>query len=231
MTAILHRTKCDANRRRIHRVAWRQLAFCLPDLNTKHLIDSGSNIRVENSGGIRASLAGRYASALFALAEEQKSIESVGASLDKLDAALGESAELRAVLTSPVLSRDAAGGAIAATADALGVDTLTKNMLGVLAANRRLEQLPNVIAAFRMLAARHRGEITAEVTSAHPLTDEQLDALKSQLRTRVGRDVAVTTTVDPAILGGLVVKLGSQMIDSSIRTKLNAVGQAMKGLS
>lgn len=186
---------------------------------------------MENSGGIRASLAGRYASALFALAEEQKSIESIGASLDKLDAALGESAELRGVLSSPVLSREAAGGAIAATADALGVDTLTKNMLGVLAANRRLEQLPNVIAAYRTLAARHRGEITAEVTSAHPLTEEQLDALKSQLRTRAGRDVAVTTTVDPAILGGLVVKLGSQMIDSSIRTKLNAVGQAMKGLS
>ena len=186
---------------------------------------------MENSGGIRASLAGRYASALFALAEEQKLIESVGDSMDKLDAALGESAELRDLLSSPVLSRDEAGRAIAATADALGIDQLTKNTLGVLAANRRLEQLPAVIKAYRMLAARHRGEITAEVTSAHPLTDDQLSALQSQLRSRVGRDVAVTTHVDPAILGGLVVKLGSQMIDSSIRTKLNAVGQAMKGLS
>ena len=93
----------------------------------------------------------------------------------------------------------------------------------------RLGALPQIIRAFRQLAARHRGEVAAEVTSAHPLTEDQVGELKQQLRTRVGREVAVDLSVDPALLGGLVVRIGSQMIDSSIRTRLNALASAMKG--
>ena len=184
---------------------------------------------MDHSSGIRASLAGRYATALFALAEENSSIDAVQTSLGTLRSALIESDDLRALTSSPVVSRDDAGKAIAATAKALGLDKLTTNVLGVLAANRRLDQIQAVIRAFSTLASDHRGEITAEVTSAHPLDDKQIDALKAQLKQRVGSDVSVSTAVDSSILGGLVVKIGSQMIDSSIKTRLNTLSQAMKG--
>ena len=184
---------------------------------------------MENSGGIQASLAGRYATALFELARDEKKIDSVEASLGKLRAALDQSDDFRRLTTSPVLSREEAARGAAAAAAALKLDPLTDNFVGVLAANRRLAQLGPVIRAFKTLAADHRGETTAEVTSAHPLSDDQVAALKSQLKTRVGRDVTVDLTVDPAILGGLVVRIGSQMIDSSIRTRLNTLAHAMKG--
>lgn len=184
---------------------------------------------MDQSSGIRASLAGRYATALFALAQENNSIDAVQASLNTLSEALAESDDLKELTTSPVLTRDDAGNAIAATAKALGLDKLTTNVLGVLAANRRLDQIPAVIRAFSTLASGYRGEITAEVTSAHPLDGKQIDALKAQLKKRVGSDVSVSTAVDPSILGGLVVKIGSQMIDSSIKTRLNTLSQAMKG--
>ena len=184
---------------------------------------------MDHSSGIRASLAGRYATALFALAEEKKSIDKVQTSLNILSAALAESDDLTALTSSPVLSREDAGKAVAATANFLKLDDLTTNMLGVLAANRRLDQIPAVIRAFTTLASGHRGEVTAEVTSAHPLDDKQIDALKAQLKKRVGSDVSVSTAVDPSILGGLVVKIGSQMIDNSIQTRLNTLSQAMKG--
>jgi len=184
---------------------------------------------VENSSGIRASLAGRYATALFALATENKAIDKVEASLASLGKAVNESDELKALITSPVLSRAAAGTAIAALAKKMKLDGLTTNTLGVLAANRRLDQIPALIRAFSTLAANHRGEVTAEVTSAHPLDAAQIDALKAQLKKRVGNDVSVSTLVDPSILGGLVVKIGSQMIDNSIKTRLNTLSQAMKG--
>ena len=184
---------------------------------------------MENSGGIQASLAGRYATALFGLARDEKQLEAVGASLSTVRAALRESDDFRALTTSPLISRDQAVKAVAATAEAMRLDPVTSNFLGVLAQNRRLSQLDPVIRAFNMLAARHRGETTAEITSAHPLSDDQVAALKQNLRTRIGRDVAVDLSVDPAILGGLVVKIGSQMIDGSIRTKLNTLAHAMKG--
>ena len=184
---------------------------------------------MDHSSGIRASLAGRYATALFALAKENNAIDAVQASLDTLSRAMAESDDLRALTSSPVLSRENAGKAIAATAKALGLDPLSTNMLGVLAANRRLDQIQAVIRAFSTLASDHRGEITAEVTSAHPLDDKQIDALKAQLKKRVGSDVSVSTAVDSSILGGLVVQIGSQMIDSSIKTRLNTLSQAMKG--
>jgi F-type H+-transporting ATPase subunit delta len=184
---------------------------------------------VDISGGIQASLAGRYAIALFELANEQKQLDAVGRSLSALKQALADSDDFRALTTSPLIGRDAAVRAIAASAGAMELDPITTNFLGVLARNRRLSQLGNVIRAFNTLAARHRGEINAEVTSAHDLDDGQVDAIRQNLRTRYGADIAVDLKVDPAILGGLVVKIGSRMIDGSIRTKLNTLAQAMRG--
>nr|WP_211091077.1 F0F1 ATP synthase subunit delta [Sphingomonas sp. S2M10] len=185
--------------------------------------------RVENSGGIQASLSGRYATALFELARDAKAIEAVEASLATVRAALDESPEFKALTTSPLIGRKDAGKAVAAAAGAMALDATTTRFLGVLAENRRLAQLPAIIRTFRALATSHRGETTAEVTSAHPLDAEQVDALKQQLRTRIGREVSVDLSVDPSLLGGLVVKIGSQMIDSSIKTRLNSLAHAMKG--
>jgi F-type H+-transporting ATPase subunit delta len=185
--------------------------------------------RMETSGGIRASLAGRYASALFDLAREERQIESVSASLDTVGAALAESRDLKALTTSPLVKREDAAKAIAATSDSLGLDPLTRRFLGVLAKNGRLSQLNAVIRTFARLAAQHRGETTAEVTSAFPLNDDQMAALKANLKARGGNDVTIDAKVDPAILGGIVVRLGSRMIDASIKTKLNNLAYAMKG--
>lgn len=184
---------------------------------------------MENSGGIQASLSGRYAAALFQLARDAKQIDAVGASLDTVSDVLAQSADFRDLTTSPLIGAEAAGKAVAAVAASLRVDTLTTNLLGVLAKNRRLSQLPKIIRDFRAMVSQHKGEVRAEVTSAHPLTADQVKALGAQLKARVGRDVAVTQKVDSAILGGLVVKIGSQMIDNSIRTRLNTLAHAMKG--
>ena len=184
---------------------------------------------METSGGIRASLAGRYASALFDLARDQRQIEAVGNSLDALGQALLDSKDFAELVSSPLVSRDEAGKAFAAIAPQLGLDPISANFLGVLARNGRKNELRNVIRAFRRLAAEHRGETTADVVTARPLNDDQIAALKQQLRARAGRDVSIEATVDPTILGGIVVKLGSQQIDASIRTKLNRLAQAMKG--
>jgi len=185
--------------------------------------------RVETSGGIRASLAGRYASALFDLARDQRQIDAVGRSLDALGQALLDSRDFAELIESPLVSRPEAGKAFAALAPQLGLDDITANFLGVLARNGRKGQLRPVIRAFKRLAADHRGETTADVITARPLKDDQVAALKQQLRGRAGRDVTIDAQVDPQILGGIVVKLGSQMIDASIRTKLNRLASAMKG--
>lgn len=184
---------------------------------------------MENSGGIQASLAGRYATALFELARDEKQLDTVGASLAALKAALAESEDFRTLTTSPLIGRDEAVKTVEAAARAMKLDSITANFLGVLAQNRRLSQLGAVIRAFNLLAAQHRGETTAEVTSAHPLTDDQVAALKTNLRSRMGRDINVELNIDPSILGGLVVKIGSRMIDGSIRTKINTLALAMKG--
>lgn len=192
--------------------------------------------RVETSSGttggggtIQASLGGRYATALFDLARQQGQLIAVESSLKTVSAAMSESVDLAALVKSPLVGRDDAARAIAALVPVLGLDPLTANFLGVLAQNRRLGDLPAIIRAFRDLAARSRGETNAEVVSAHPLDDAQVDALKQQLRHRVGREVAIDLKVDPSLLGGLVVKIGSQMIDSSIKTRLNTLAHAMKG--
>ena len=185
--------------------------------------------RVETSGGIRASLAGRYASALFDLARDQRQIDTVGRSLDALGQALLDSKDFAELITSPLVSREEAGKAFAALAPQLGLDAITTSFLGVLAKNGRKNELRPVIRAFRRLSAEHRGETTADVITARPLNDDQVAALKQQLQVRAGRNVNIDSQVDPTILGGIIVKLGSQQIDASIRTKLNRLAQAMKG--
>jgi F-type H+-transporting ATPase subunit delta len=184
---------------------------------------------VENSGGITASLQGRYASALFDLASEQAAVTAVESDLAKLDQAILGSADLAALIRNPQIGRDAAGKAIDAVAGVLGMAPLTRNFLGVLAANRRLAKLPEVVRAFTAIAAAARGEASAEVTSAHPLSAAQLGQLADKLKARQGKDIKITAKVDPELLGGLVVRIGSTQIDSSIRTRLNTLATAMKG--
>lgn len=184
---------------------------------------------MEISGGITASLAGRYAAALYDLAGEQGVVTAVETDLDTLAAAVRESADLAALIKNPEVSREAAAKAVDAVAEYLKLSGLTRNFLGVLAANRRLAALPDVVRAFTAIAAAARGEVTAEVTTAHPLDEAQLAQLAEKLKVREGRSVTVKAHVDPAILGGLVVKIGSRMIDGSIRTRLNSLAQAMKG--
>ncbi|MFM5923766.1 MAG: F0F1 ATP synthase subunit delta [Novosphingobium sp.] len=184
---------------------------------------------MENSGGISASLQGRYASALYELAVENKAVPAVEGDLNSLGQAVKESADLAALIRNPQLGRDAGAKAIDAVAALLKVSPLTRQFLGVLASNGRLAVLPQVVSAFAAIAAAARGEVKAEVTSAHPLSDAQLGALAAKLKAREGKDVTLSATVDPAILGGLVVKIGSTQIDSSIRTRLNTLANAMKG--
>ena len=184
---------------------------------------------MELSAGIKASLSGRYASALFDLASEAGTVSAVEADLDKLGDALGESAELRALIKNPEISREQIGKVMTGLGDYLALTDLTRKFLGVLAHNRRIADLSAMIRAFHAIAAAQRGEVTAEVASAYALTDEQLAALEQKLRAREGRTVKLKTRVDPDLLGGLVVTVGSKRIDGSIRTRLNSLAQAMKG--
>lgn len=184
---------------------------------------------MENSGGIKASLQGRYASALFDLASENGTVSAVEGDLEKVGQAIKGSEDLATLIRNPQVSREAAGKAMEAVATVLGLSALTKNFMGVLAANRRLSALPEIIRAFAAIAAAQRGEATADVTSAHALTDDQVEQLRQKLEVREGRKVKIKTSVDPELLGGLVVTIGSKRIDSSIRTRLNSLAHAMKG--
>jgi F-type H+-transporting ATPase subunit delta len=181
---------------------------------------------VENSGGITASLQGRYASALFDLASEHGSITAVESDLENLGEAIAKTPDLAALIRNPQIGREAAGKAMEAVAQVLKLSPLTKNFIGVLAGNRRLSALPQVVTAFATIAAAQRGEVAATVTSAHPLDAEQLETLRTKLTAREGREVKLKANVDPEILG---VRIGSRQIDSSIRTRLNSLANAMKG--
>ncbi|HWU04279.1 MAG TPA: F0F1 ATP synthase subunit delta [Novosphingobium sp.] len=184
---------------------------------------------MENSAGITASLQGRYAAALFELATEKGASHFVETDLNTLGQAIAGSADLADLIRNPQVGRDAAAKAIEGVANVLGLSDLTKQFLGVLAANRRLAALPDIIRAFVAIAAAARGEVTAQVTSAHPLDAEQLAALSAKLAEREGKAIKLETSVDPDLLGGLVVRIGSRQIDSSIRTRLNSLATAMKG--
>ncbi|MEL7027951.1 MAG: F0F1 ATP synthase subunit delta [Pseudomonadota bacterium] len=175
-----------------------------------------------------SGVAGRYATALFELALEGDALSAVEADLRDLRAAIDASPELTRLIRSPLFSREDQSRAMAAILDKAGAHDIVKKFIGVVAANRRLFALPEIIAAVLALAARHRGEVSAEVASASELTSSQIDALKASLKSSLGQDVALETKVDPSLLGGLVVKVGSRMVDSSLRTKLDRLGAAMR---
>ena len=175
-----------------------------------------------------SGVSGRYATALFELARDEQSVDQVRADLDKFEAMLNDSADLKRLVRSPVFAADAQLKALTAVLDKAGIAGTSAKFLKVLTANRRLFAVADVIRAYRALVAKFKGEASAEVTVAEELSDKNLDALKAALKSVTGKDVALNVKVDPAIIGGLVVKLGSRMIDSSLRTKLNSIKHAMK---
>ncbi len=175
-----------------------------------------------------SGVSGRYATALFELARDEKSIDAVKADLEKFEAMLADSTDLKRLVRSPVFSAGEQSRALAAVLDKAGISGVAAKFLKVLTANRRLFAVTDVIRAFRALVARFKGEATADVTVAEKLSDKNLDALKTALKSVTGKDVALNVNVDPSIIGGLVVKLGSRMVDSSLRTKLNSIKHAMK---
>ena len=171
---------------------------------------------------------GRYATALFELARDEKSIDAVKADLDAFGVMLAGSDDLKRLVRSPVFTADVQSKALTAVLDKAGISGISANFLKVLTANRRLFAVNEVIRAFNALVAKFKGEATADVTVAEALSDKNLDALKVALTSVTGKDVALNVKVDPSIIGGLVVKLGSRMVDSSLRTKLNSIKHAMK---
>ncbi|MFL4970928.1 MAG: F0F1 ATP synthase subunit delta [Xanthobacteraceae bacterium] len=177
---------------------------------------------------ITSGMAGRYATALFELALEQKAVDAVRSDLDRFDTLLAESEDLRRLVCSPVFGADEQAKALAAVLKQAGIGGLAANFLLLVTRNRRLFAVRNMIRAYRALVARHKGEVTAQVTVAETLSDAHLAALKDALKSVTKQEVQVDVAVDPAIIGGLVVKLGSRMVDSSLRTKLNAIRFAMK---
>lgn len=179
-------------------------------------------------GGIN-EIAGRYAKALFELADEAKQLDEVANDLRAIQAALDESDDLRRLTRSPVISRADQGKAMEAVVKYLGVSELTAKFMAHASANRRLFALPAIIKAYLGELAARRGEIAAEVASAKPLTDAQMTALEDALKKAVGGKVAVSTKTDPSLIGGLIVKVGSRMIDTSVATQLQRLKLAMKG--
>ena len=175
-----------------------------------------------------ATVAGRYANALFELAAEANSLPAVEADLGRFTDMLGESTDLARLVRSPVFAAGEQARAVGAVLDKAEIGGLTANFIRVVAGNRRLFAMPNIIAAFRGLLAAHRGEVAAEVVSAEPLSERHVAALKEALKASIGKDVALNTRVDPALIGGLIVQVGSRMVDGSLRTKLNSLKLAMK---
>jgi len=177
---------------------------------------------------IVTGMAGRYATALFDLAAEANAIDAVKADLERFGGLIAESADLTRLVRSPVFSADEQGQALGAVLQRAGIGGLAANFLRLVAANRRLFAVRDMIKAFRELVAQHKGEATAQVTVAESLKDEHTEALRAALKEVSGKDVDLDIRIDPAIIGGLVVKLGSRMVDTSLRTKLNAIKHAMK---
>jgi F-type H+-transporting ATPase subunit delta len=175
-----------------------------------------------------SGVSGRYATALFELARDENSIDAVKADLDRFAAMLDESADLKRLVRSPVFAAEAQLKALSAVLEKAEITGVSANFLKVLAANRRLFAVSEVIRAFNALVAKFKGEATADVTVAETLSDKNLEALKAALKSVTGKDVTLNMKVDPSIIGGLVLKLGSRMVDSSLRTKLNSIKNAMK---
>lgn len=177
---------------------------------------------------IVSGMAGRYANALFELAVEAKTVDKILGELEAIAAMLESSADLQRLVRSPVFGADEQSRAIAALMDKAGIGGLTANFMALLTRNRRLFAVRDIIKSFRQLVANHRGETTAEVVSATPLTAEQTKSLQAALKSTAGKSVRIDARVDETLLGGLIVKVGSRMIDTSLRTKLNNLKIAMK---
>lgn len=184
--------------------------------------------RVADSSQSVSGVAERYASSLFALALEEGAIPEVATALDNFQAMIDGSIDLQRLIKSPVFSADEQLKAVDAILAKAGITGLAANFIKVTASNRRLFAVPGMIRAFREIHARHRGEITADVTTAHALTAAQETELKAALKGVTGKDVTINVAVDPTILGGLIVKLGSRQIDTSLRTKLSTLKLSLK---
>ena len=185
-------------------------------------------VDVSETASISLSIAGRYAQALFELAKEDGALMALESDADALGAVLTESPELAGMIASPVVNREEQSAAMAAVAAQMGLSTLTQNTLALMAQKRRLFILPQLVQDLKARIATEKGEVTAEVTSASVLTAGQRDALVATLKANFGKDVKLNTTVDESLIGGLIVKLGSTMIDTSVKAKLAALQNAMK---
>lgn len=180
------------------------------------------------SASLTSGIAARYASSLFEVALEEKAVDAVESGLAGFDAMMRSSEDLMRLVRSPVFSTDEQAKAVGAVLDRAGIGGLVGNFVRVVARNRRLFAMPLVLSEFRKLLAAHRGEAAADVTVADRLSDSQMQELKAALKGAIGKDVAVNETVDPSILGGMIVKIGSRQIDTSLRTKLSSLKLALK---
>ena len=185
-------------------------------------------LSLSEPASISSGIASRYATAVFSLAKEDKKLKPLEADVDALDGALIGSADLRTLVSSPVYSRAEMGQAISAVAKKMKLQPIMVNTLALMASKRRLFVLPSLLAALRTRIAEEKGEVTAEVASAKALTKTQAASLAKTLKAQLGLDVKIKATVDESLIGGLVVKVGSKMIDTSIRSKLNALQNKMK---
>ncbi len=175
-----------------------------------------------------SGVAARYAAALFDLARDEGALDAVATDLANFQSLLDESEDLLRLVKSPVFSSEEQTRAVGAVLDKAGIDGLASNLIKVAATNRRLFAIPEMIVAFRQMLSKERGEIFATVTSAEPLSDSQIATLKAALKDAMGKDVLLDQKVDLSLIGGLIVQVGSRMIDTSLRTKLNAMKYAMK---
>jgi|TARA_B100000446_G_scaffold187320_1_gene216130 F-type H+-transporting ATPase subunit delta len=185
-------------------------------------------VDVSEPASISAGIAARYASAIFELAKEDNVISALENDLDALEAALADSAEFRDLISSPVYTRDELGASVAALGKAMGLTGTMTNALGLMAGKRRLFALPQLAAQLRDMIAEEKGEVTAEVVAAKAMTKAQQEKLAAVLKKTVGKTVNINASVDESLIGGLIVKVGSKMVDTSIRSKLAALQNTMK---
>jgi F-type H+-transporting ATPase subunit delta len=185
-------------------------------------------VDVSEPASISSGIAARYASAVFELAKDASDLKTLESNVQDLDTVLADSSDIRDLINSPVVSREDQANAIAAVAKKMKLMPIVSNTLALMAAKRRLFVLPALVAQLRALIAEEKGEITAEVISAKAMTKTQTDKLAKAITARIGKDVKIDATVDEELIGGLVIKVGSQMIDTSIRSKLNSLSNVMK---
>jgi F-type H+-transporting ATPase subunit delta len=185
-------------------------------------------VDVSEPASISSGIAARYASAVFELAKDASDLKTLESNVQDLDTVLADSSDIRDLINSPVVSREDQANAIAAVAKKMKLMPIVSNTLALMASKRRLFVLPALVAQLRALIAEEKGEITAEVISAKAMTKTQTDKLAKAIKARIGKDVKIDATVDEELIGGLVIKVGSQMIDTSIRSKLNSLSNVMK---